>query len=169
LEDIKMKKSRSVKKPTKSKKNSVHLSRTVLAVLLGVIAAISVVVISLASAGSSAGVAASTNPKRAQAIQKRYKATRPIVVDQQTGQLRMPTKKEINEVVESLATLANRSSEGLQQTSLADGAITVDLDGGFGGVMLARPNGDGTWETMCVFTIEEGAAFLGLVEDNSPQ
>jgi len=31
--------------------------------------------------------------------------------------------------------------------------------------MLARPNEDGTWETRCVFTVEEGAAFLGLVED----
>jgi hypothetical protein len=164
-----MKKSRSVKKPTSFKKNSAHLSRTALVILLGVIAAISVVVISLTGVGSSTGVAAATNSKPTQAIQKRYKATRAIVVDQQTGQLRMPTKKEISEVVESLATLAKRSSEGLQQTSLANGAVAVDLDGGFGGVMLARPKADGTWETKCVFTIEEGAAFLGLVEDNSQQ
>jgi hypothetical protein len=40
----------------------------------------------------------------------------------------------------------------------------VDLGGGFGGVMLARPAADGSWETLCVFTFEEGAAFLGLVE-----
>jgi len=33
--------------------------------------------------------------------------------------------------------------------------------------MLARPNADGTWETKCVFTLEEGAEFLGLVEDDS--
>ena len=140
-----------------------------MAILLGVIAAISVVVIALASAGSSDGVAASTNPKQAQKTQKRYKATRPTVVDQQTGQLRMPTRQEIDEVVANLSAMANRSSEGLQQTSLSSGAVAVDLDGGFGGVVLARPRGDGSWETKCVFTVEEGAAFLGLVEDNSQQ
>ena len=164
-----MKKSRSVKKPAKFRKNSVHLSRTASVILLGVIAAISVVVISLTGVGSATDVAASTNPKLTQEVQKRYKATRPIVMDQKTGQLRMPTKKEIDEAVKSLATLAKRSSEGLQQVTLASGAVTVDLDGGFGGVILARPNDDGTWETKCVFTIEEGMAFLGLVEDNSPQ
>jgi hypothetical protein len=50
---------------------------------------------------------------------------------------------------------------------LANGATVIDLDGGFGGVLLGRPNGDGTWETKCVFTLEEGAEFLGLVEDES--
>jgi hypothetical protein len=163
-----MKKSRSVKKPAKFKKNSAHLSRATVVILLGVITAISVLVISLAGGGSSNGVAASTNPKPAQVTQKRYKATRPIVVDEQTGQLRMPTKKEIDEVVASLATLAKRPTEGLQQTALQTG-VAVDLDGGYNGVVLARPNADGTWETKCVFTVEEGAAFLGLVEDKSQQ
>ena len=164
-----MKRSRSVKNPTKFKKNSLHLSRTASVILLGVIAAISVVVISLAGVGSSTGIAASTNSKLGQEIQKRYKATRPIVIDQKTGLLRMPTKKEIDEAIKSLSTLAKRSSEGLQQMSLPNGAVAVDLEGGFGGVLLARPNDDGTWETKCVFTIEEGTAFLGLVEDNSQQ
>ena len=36
-------------------------------------------------------------------------------------------------------------------------------------MVLARPKADGTFETRCVFTLEEGAAFLGLVEDNSAQ
>ena len=63
LEGIKVKKSRSMKKPAKLKKNSTRVSRATLAILLGVIAAISVVVIALAGAGSSDGVAALTNPK----------------------------------------------------------------------------------------------------------
>ena len=163
-----MKKSRYVKKPAEFKKSSAHLSRAALVILLGVISAISVVVISLAVAGSSNGVAASMNPAHAQVNKKRYKATRPLVVDQQTGQLRMPTKQEINESLQNLATLAKRESEGLQQSSVASGGVVVDLDGGFGGVMLARPNADGSWETRCVFTFEEGVEFLGLVEDKSP-
>jgi hypothetical protein len=81
----------------------------------------------------------------------------------------MPTRQEIDEVVANLSTMANRSSEGLQRVTLANGGEAFDLDGGFGGVVLARPRGDGSWETRCVFTVEEGAAFLGLVEDNSQQ
>jgi hypothetical protein len=164
-----MKGSHSVKKTVKLKKNSARVSRVALVIIVGVIAAISALVISMAGAGSSSGVVASTNPKPTQSPQKRYKATRPIVVDQQTGQLRMPTRQEIDAAVSSLATLAKRPTEGLRQSALSNGAIAVDLDGGYGGVMLARPKGDGTWETKCVFTIEEGAAFLGLVEDKSQQ
>ena len=163
-----MKRSRSMKKPAKFKKNSTHVSKATWVILLGVITAVSVLVISLAGAGSSKGVAASTNTKPTPAPQKRYKATRPIIVDQQTGELRMPTRQEIDQTVASLATLAKRPTEGLQQTALQTG-VAVDLDGGYGGVVLSRPKGDGTWETKCVFTIEEGAAFLGLVEVNSQQ
>ncbi len=163
-----MKRSRSVKKPAKFKKNPARLSRTALVILVGVIAAISVVVISATGAGSSKGVAAATNPTFTPPTQKRYKATRTIA-DRQTGQLRMPTNQEIDEMVGNLATLANRPAEGLQQSSVANGGVAVDLGGGFGGVMLARPNADGTWETKCVFTFEEGAEFLGLEEDNSAQ
>ena len=164
-----MKNSRSVKKTAKFEKNSARVSRAMLVILLGVITAISALVISLVGGGSSNGVVASTNPKPTPVIQKRYKATRPIVVDQQTGELRMPTRQEIDQAVASLATLAKRQPEGLRQSALSSGAISVDLDGGYGGVMLARPKGDGTWETKCVFTIEEGAAFLGLVEERSQQ
>ena len=164
-----MKKSRSVKKPAKFKKNSAHLSRAAFGILLGVIAVISVVVLSLAGGGSSNGVAASSNPTLTPVTQKRYKATRPLVADRQTGQLRVPTQQEVDEVVQSLATLSKRPAEGLQQASVASGGVAVDLDGGFGGIMLARPNADGTWETKCVFTFEEGAEFLGLLEENSQQ
>ena len=163
-----MKRSRSIKKSVKSKKISSRISRMTLAILLGVVAAISVVVIALAGAGSSDGVAASTNPKPAQKAPKRYKPTRAIILDQQTGEVRMPTQQEVDQIVASLATLAKRPTEGLQQTTLASGAVAVDLEG-YGGVVLARPKADGAWETKCVFTIEEGAAFLGLVEDNSQQ
>lgn len=100
--------------------------------------------------------------------QKKFKATRPFVVDQQNGQPRMPTQEEIDQVVSNLAELAN-TPENLPSTSGANGGVTVDLGGGFGGVMLARPGSDGGFETKCVFSLEEGAEFLGLVEDTSAE
>jgi hypothetical protein len=79
----------------------------------------------------------------------------------------LPTEQVVDEVVTTLSTFGQRPVDTLQLSSQANGAITVDLDGGFGGIVLARPNSDGTWETKCVFTLEEGAEFLGLVADDS--
>jgi hypothetical protein len=140
-------------------RKSVRLLRTTLVILLAAAAAISVAALSLGRTNTSTRVFAS---------QKRYKATRPIVVDQQTGQARMPNQQEIDSTVESLATLAKRP-EDLQQSSGAQGGISIDLEGGYGGVMLARPNDSGGWETRCVFTFDEGAEFLGIVEDTTPE
>ena len=124
-------------------------------VLLGVIALVSAMVFL-------------TGTKSSNASPKKYKATRDIVIDQQTGQSRMPTQEEIDEVVANLSQLANRP-ENLPATEGAGGAEMVDLEGGYNGVMLARPNADGSLETKCVFTFEEGAEFLGLVEDISAE
>ena len=101
----------------------------------------------------------------AAAAPKKFKATRAIVVDKQTGALRMPTPEEVDAVVATISALGQRPDEGLVQTTQPSGAVGLDLAGGFGGVLLARPSEDGTWETLCVFTLEEGAAFLGLVEE----
>lgn len=138
--------------------------RTIIAILVGAVAIASIAVLSLGMTGSSNKAQASTTT----ANQKRFKGTRPIVVDKQTGQQRLPNQEEVDEAVATLSVLANRP-ENLPQTPTAAGGISVDLEGGFGGVMLGRPNPDGTWETKCVFTFSEGAEFLGLVEDNSTE
>jgi hypothetical protein len=138
--------------------------RTRLGILLGVVAAASILIVSL---GGGTAVSASANDGQGQTKAKRYKATRAFVVDKQTGQVRMPTQQEVDEVVANLSDLGQRPAESLPQAAHANGAVSVDLDGGFGGVLLGRPNDDGTWQTKCVFTLEEGAEFLGLVEDDS--
>lgn len=109
-----------------------------------------------------------TGTKSSNASQKKYKATREFVVDKQTGQKRLPTQEEIDEVVANLSQLANRP-ENLPPSEGAAGAEVVDLEGGYNGVVLARPGADGGYETKCVFTFEEGADFLGLVEDTSAE
>lgn len=98
---------------------------------------------------------------------KKYTATRAIVVDSQSGAARMPTAQETQELVDSLVVLTNRSTEGLQVTTLPNGSRAVNLENRFQSVMLARPNPDGTSEIRCVTTFDEAAEFLGLVEDKS--
>ena len=100
---------------------------------------------------------------------KKYVATRPITVDTQTGTLRLPTAQEIETLVDSLIEMTNRSTDGLQLTTLADGTKTLNIEGRFQSVTLARPGEDGTWEIRCVNTFEEAADFLGLLEDKTQQ
>jgi hypothetical protein len=104
-------------------------------------------------------------PVAAAAAPKKFKATRAFVVDQQSGTLRMPTAAEVDAVVTTLTALGQQPAENLTESTQLNGAVGLELAGGFTGIVLARPNGDGTWETRCVFTVEEGAEFLGLVED----
>jgi hypothetical protein len=142
---------------------SMQTLRKRMRVLLGAAAAVSIATIALAG---SIGAAA-PNDVADQATAKHYKGTRAFVVDKANGAMRMPTQQEVDEVVANLSALGQRPAETLQQTPQSNGAVAVDLDGGFGGILLARPNEDGTWETKCVFTLEEGAEFLGLVEDTT--
>jgi len=146
-----MRKSNKARSP---KRGRAGFSLVKIALLFSVIAVVSAVVFFTGTKSSNA--------------QKRYKATRAIVVDNQTGQSRMPTQEEVDEVVSNLAQLANRP-DNLPATEGASGGELVDLAGGFNGVMLGRPGADGSFETKCVFTLEEGAEFLGLVEDTSAE
>ena len=94
---------------------------------------------------------------------RKYRATSPIVRDQATGQRRMPTEAEVTQLVATLETLTT------QVSALADGGRRVagrkpTSEAGFGGVragpgQLTRAR----METLCVFTFDEGAQFLGLV------
>ncbi len=123
----------------------------------------------VAFSGAGHGVSAQDSAAGTRVTQKKYKATRPLAVDRETRRLRMPTSSEIDETVAHLLRMTNRPSEMPQQASPDTGTVTVELEGGFAGVLLARPIEDGTWETKCVFSFEEGMDFLGLVPDVAQQ
>jgi hypothetical protein len=98
----------------------------------------------------------------------KYKATRDIAIDAESGKARKPNAIEIAKIVEDLRALTSQPTTDTQ-IELKNGGHAASLGGGFGGVMLARPSADGTFETLCVFTFEDGVEFLGLVVDDSAQ
>ncbi len=99
-------------------------------------------------------------------ISVKFKATRDIAVDSATGRFRKPNAAEIEKLVADLRAMTKRPvATAMASTARDTGGITAKLDGEFGGVVLARPRADGSIETRCVFTFEEGASFLGLVAD----
>jgi hypothetical protein len=132
-----------------------------LAILAAAVAALALAIVS----PTGTAVSAQSAPGKA----KKFKATRAFVVDKQSGEVRLPTQEEIDQVVQDLTAFGQKPAESVVPTTAADGTIQIDFGTNTGGVVLARPNGDGTFETRCVFTLEEGAAFLGLVDDTSAQ
>lgn len=98
---------------------------------------------------------------------KTYVPTEAITRDTQSGKLRKPTQQETDELVKSLKEMTNRSTEGITEEALPNGAVRMNIAGSFAPVMLAKPNADGTTEVRCVSTFDEAAAFLGLVEKGS--
>jgi hypothetical protein len=94
----------------------------------------------------------------------KFTATRAIAVDSATGKFRKPNAAEIEKLVSDLKAMTRQPvATAMVSTARNTGGITAMLDKAFGGVVLARPRADGSIETRCVFTFEEGAEFLGLV------
>jgi hypothetical protein len=93
-----------------------------------------------------------------------YTATRAIAMDSTTGKYRKPNAAEVKELVAELKAMTRQPvATAMVSTAHNTGGVTAKLDKAFGGVVLARPMADGSIETRCVFTFEEGAEFLGLV------
>lgn len=105
---------RPARRPAHSAKHSAHRAATRLGILFGAVAAVSILIVSLTG---STSVAASGTSAPGQVKEKHYKATRPFVVDKQTGQVRMPTQQEVDEVVANLSSFGQRPADTLQQSA----------------------------------------------------
>lgn len=141
----------------------------------GSVAAATMFVVTLIPLGAFAQRAESPNVEAARVARpdaapadEAYTAERAIVRDEKTGSLRKPTPQETADLVRSLKTMTKRSGEGLKVTSASNGGQMMDLDGQFQMVVLARPTAEGGTETLCVSTFEEGADFLGLRLEATP-
>jgi hypothetical protein len=162
-----MNNSRFDKETSNPGKNKKGFSKLMSLIVFGVAAAALIGLGTLIFSESSNTVTAQVKNDPASPQNKKYVATRNIVVDKETGRARRPNETEIKELVESLAALTSRSDENLESFAVAGGGDAVDVDSGFGGTILARPNAEGIMETKCVFSFEEAAEFLGLVEESS--
>lgn len=94
-----------------------------------------------------------------------------VQVDGQTGQVKQLTPEEAQKIAAGLKQSVNRSTEGLVEVQHADGSVTVDLEGRFQNVTMAKIDEDGNLVQACVDSPRAAAAFLGidpkLVEDET--
>ena len=85
-----------------------------------------------------------------------------IQVDAQTGQIRPLSPQDAQRLAEGLKRLLNRSTDGLVEVQHPDGSVSVDHDGRFQNVAVARINEDGTLTESCIDSPEAAASFFGI-------
>lgn len=85
-----------------------------------------------------------------------------VVIDRQTGQARPLTQEEARRLAEGIKQLVNQSSDGLVQIRRADGSVSMDLQGRFQNLMLAKKEADGSISQTCVDNVESAAVFFEI-------
>lgn len=85
-----------------------------------------------------------------------------VEVNSQTGQIKSLTPEEARKLAAGLKQMVNQSTEGLVQVRHADGSVSMDLEGRFQNVTVARVNKDGSVSQSCVDNPEAAGAFFGI-------
>lgn len=84
-------------------------------------------------------------------------------VDPQTGKLRQATREEAAALALEMKEMVNQSSDGLTRVYHANGMSSVDLEGRFQSIAVAKKNPDGSITQSCLTSAPEVDAFLGIV------
>lgn len=84
-----------------------------------------------------------------------------LQVDSQ-GKIKPLTPEEARKIADSLKGMLNKSADGLVAEHQADGSTSVDLQGRFQNVTVARVNEDGSVTQACVDSPRAAAAFFGI-------
>jgi len=85
-----------------------------------------------------------------------------VQVNSQTGQVRELTPDEARKLADGLKRMINKSSAGLAEVQQADGSVSMDLEGRFQNVTVARVNNDETVTQSCVDNPQAAGAFFRI-------
>jgi hypothetical protein len=132
-----------------------------LAAVLIAIGAITVISRQSGAAKSRTGLQTSQAVKNQQQVKVKV-AGQDVQVDPQTGQVRSLTPEQARRLAEGLKRMLNKSSEGLVQEQHADGSVSMDLQGRFQNVAVARVESDGTVTQSCIDKPDQAASFFGI-------
>lgn len=83
-----------------------------------------------------------------------------VAIDRQTGKVRPPTPDEARQLGAALKNYLNRSSQGLTVRIHPNGVQSVDLQGRFQSVSVAKINANGSVSEKCVTNMQEAQNFL---------
>jgi hypothetical protein len=88
-----------------------------------------------------------------------------VEVNNQTGEFRPLTAEEQQQMADGIKNLVNQSDEGLKQVQRPDGSVSMNLEGRFQNVSVARKEADGSISQSCVNSPETAGAFFGIDPD----
>jgi hypothetical protein len=92
----------------------------------------------------------------------RFRVGSSLPLDPQTGQVRPLTQEEAQQLAAGIKQLVNQSTDGLQSVRHADGSVSMDLQGRFQNVAVAKLDENGKLTQSCVDNPESAAAFFGI-------
>jgi len=158
-------KNRKRKQPAKAPVRNRRFAIIAICVTAVIVVGAAITVLSKQSANNQLPIPASTKAASANAGKKYVTvkvAGRDVQVDPQTGQIKPLTPAEAQQLADGLKTMLNKSTEGLVQEKHPDGSVSIDLQGRFQNVAVARVNADGTLEQSCVDEPLAAAQFFGI-------
>lgn len=92
--------------------------------------------------------------------------------NRQADEARPLTPAEAQIIAQGIKPLVNQSTEGLVQVQRPDGSVSMNLEGRFQNVVVAKKETNGTVSQSCVNNAESAAAFFGikpqLIDPNTP-
>lgn len=155
-----------------SKQNRNKATRVSRRSLIGIVVAVTILVIgvvtalSMQSGQTQKAKVEEGKPQVAKQSRRNYvtlnAAGETIVLNRQTGQSRPLTPDEARRLAEGIKQMLSQSTEGLVQVHHADGSVSMDLQGRFQNVMLAKKEDDGTISQACVDNVDSAAAFFEI-------
>ena len=132
------------------------------------IVVLAIAAITVASRQSASGTEVNGPQQVTTATARKYTtvkvAGQEVQIDSQTGQIKPLSPEDAKKLADGLKVMLNKnkSSEGLVEEHHHDGSVSVDLQGRFQNVTVARVNKDGTVTTSCVDNPRAAAAFFGI-------
>jgi len=150
-----------MRKQVKDKgRNSSKKARRVTAVAI----AIAVLALGTMAAVSLRSQAKDTNSPQANAATHANLPlkTQPAPFVMQTAQIKPLTQEEAQKLAAALKELVNQSTDGLQQVRHADGSVSMDLQGHFQNIAVAKLDADGKLVESCIDNPGAAAEFFGI-------
>ena len=154
-----IKQNKKNKPPVPAKNRRVRVITITVAILLIAVAAITVLSKQLTNANASPSQVSNNQAPKYVTVKV---AGQDVQVDPQTGQIKPLSPEKAKRLVDELKPVLNRSTDGLTQVRHGDGSLSMDLQGRFQNVVVARRNTDGTVERSCVDNPQAAANFFGV-------
>jgi hypothetical protein len=135
--------------------------------IVGAVAVIAVTAVTVISRQKSRGPQTFKAEEKTAANATRTFVTRrvgnqDIHIDSQSGEVKPLTAQEAQKLANGLAPMLDDSADGLVQVQHADGSVSMNLEGRFQNVTVARINADGVIEQSCVDNPRAAAKFFRI-------